>query len=215
MVTIEPLAPARYRVQFTASAGLREKLERLQALLRASVPDGDLAEIIEDAVTEKLQRLESRCFGRTRNPKGDKLPVAEAGKTRGGVGEAQGKAAGYGTRGSMTPCDLPASSRHVPAAVRRAVSERDGDRCGYVDADGHRCTARHRLEFHHRFPFGYGGGHSVDNVSLVCRTHNDYLAAIDYGRGMGSGTVEATGTSTDGCTGGGSRSGSDSCSDGG
>jgi hypothetical protein len=31
---IEPLAPARYKVQFTASAQLREKLERLRTLMR-------------------------------------------------------------------------------------------------------------------------------------------------------------------------------------
>ena len=30
---VEPLAPARYKVAFTASAELREKLERLQALM--------------------------------------------------------------------------------------------------------------------------------------------------------------------------------------
>jgi hypothetical protein len=240
-LTFAPLAPARYRVQFTASAGLREKLERLRALMLGSVPDGDLAAIIEDAVTEKLQRLETRRFGRTRKPKGDMLPGAEAGKTRGarplgaeagkargdeaiagaarantsgagraGVGEPQGKAAGYVTRGGLTPCDLPPPTRHIPAAVRRAVSERDGDRCCFVDAEGRRCTARHRLEFHHRFPFGYGGGHSVDNIRLVCRAHNRYLAAIDYGKGMGSGTIGATGTSADDCTGVGSRSGSDS-----
>jgi hypothetical protein len=66
---IEPLAPARYRVQFTASAQLRGKLERLRALMRSSVPDGDLAAVIEAAVTEKLERLEARRFGRTRKPR--------------------------------------------------------------------------------------------------------------------------------------------------
>ncbi len=32
---VQPLAPERYRVQFTASASLRDKLERLQALMRS------------------------------------------------------------------------------------------------------------------------------------------------------------------------------------
>src|SRR5262249_29689360 len=50
---IEPLAPARYKVQFTATATLHDKLQRLQALMRDQVPDGDLAAIIERAVTEK------------------------------------------------------------------------------------------------------------------------------------------------------------------
>jgi len=66
---VEPLAPARYKVQFTASAELHDKLERLRALMRSSVPDGDLAAIIEQAVTEKLQRLEARRFARTQAPR--------------------------------------------------------------------------------------------------------------------------------------------------
>jgi hypothetical protein len=66
---IQPLSPARYKVQFTASAGFRDKLERLQALMRSSVPDGDLAAILEQAVTEKLQRLEARRFARTAAPR--------------------------------------------------------------------------------------------------------------------------------------------------
>ncbi len=42
---VQPLAPARYKVQFTATAQLRDKLQRLQALMRPQVPDGDLAAI--------------------------------------------------------------------------------------------------------------------------------------------------------------------------
>jgi hypothetical protein len=35
--TVEPLSPARYKVQFTASAELQDKLERLQALMRSQI----------------------------------------------------------------------------------------------------------------------------------------------------------------------------------
>jgi 5-methylcytosine-specific restriction endonuclease McrA len=157
--TVEPIAPSRYKVQFTASAGLRDKLARLQALMRSSVPDGDLAVLIEDAVTEKLQRLEARRFGRTEKPR---HTVCER-KTA-----------------SDAASETAPSSRHIPAAVRRAVRERDGDRCRYVDAQGRRCTARDRLEFHHRHPFGHGGDHAVENLCLLCRAHNAYLAEADY-----------------------------------
>jgi 5-methylcytosine-specific restriction endonuclease McrA len=150
---VQPLAPARYKVQFTASAGLREKLERLRALMRSSVPDGDLAVLIEEAVTEKLQRLEARRFAQTKSPRNG---PAKSGKTP--------------------------SSRHIPAAVRRAVYERDGGRCRYADAQGRRCTARNGLEFHHRHPFGHGGDNSVANISLACKVHNNFLAEVDYGR---------------------------------
>ena len=150
---VQPLALARYKVQFTASAKLQGKLERLRALMRSQVPDGDLAAIIEQAVTEKLERLEARRFARTKTP-----------------------------RKRLEENDPTSSSRHIPAAVRRAVSERDGDRCRYVDETGKRCSGRGRLEFHHRHPFGLGGDHSPQNIGLLCRVHNQYLAQHDYGK---------------------------------
>ena len=149
---LQPLAPGRYRVQFTAGAELRDKLERLRALLRSEVPDGDLAAIIEKAVTEKLERLEARRFGRTSSPRKNPARISPE-----------------------------QSSRHIPAAVRRAVHRRDGGRCCFVDAHGRRCSERHRLEYHHRHPFALGGGHDPNNICLMCRTHNRYLAEVDYG----------------------------------
>ena len=66
---VQPLSSAKYKIQFTASAELRDKLERLRDLMRSSVPDGDLAAIIEDAVTEKLERLEAKRFAKTKSPR--------------------------------------------------------------------------------------------------------------------------------------------------
>ena len=151
--SVEPIAAGRYKVQFTASAELREKLERLQELMRSPRGDASLAAVIEAAVDEKLQRLEARRIGRTTKPR---KTVAES-----------------GTR---------PRSRRIPSAVRRAVWKRDGGQCRFVDERGHRCRARQGLEFHHRHPYGYGGDHSVENVQLACRTHNRYLAEIDYGK---------------------------------
>ena len=150
---IQALAPARYKVQFTARAELHDKLERLRALMRSEVPDGDLAAIIEQAITEKLERLEARRFARTNAP-----------------------------RKGLSETDPSPSSRHIPAAIRRAVRERDGNRCRYVDEQGRRCPERKRLEYHHRYPFGLGGDHSPANIRLMCRAHNTYLAEHDYGR---------------------------------
>jgi hypothetical protein len=145
---LEPLSRARYRVQFTASEALRDKLERLQALL----PGTDLATVVEQAVTEKLERLEARRFGRTKAP-----------------------------RKALSKADTSAGPRAIPAPVRRAVYERAGGRCAFQDARGRRCEARSRLEFHHRHPHGHGGDRTPDNISLLCRSHNQYLAEIDYG----------------------------------
>jgi 5-methylcytosine-specific restriction endonuclease McrA len=146
---VQPLSPGRYKVQFTASAELKQKLERFQALMG---PQVDLGAAIELAVTEKLERLEASRLARKKAPR--KSPEAEQTQT---------------------------TSRHIPAAIQRAVRERDGDRCRYLDTQGRRCKERHWLQFHHRHPFGLGGEHSAENIRLMCRAHNAYLAECDYG----------------------------------
>ncbi len=153
---VQPLSPARYKVQFTASAAFHDKLERLKALIRSSVPDGDLAAILEDAVTEKLERLEARRFGMTKAPRKEL---------------------------AATETSAP-SSRYIPAAVRRAVYERDGGQCRYSDDGGRRCSARRHLEFHHVEPHARGGDRSPENIRLMCRAHNAYLAERDYGEDL-------------------------------
>ncbi len=145
---VQPLAPERYKVTFTASRELREKLERLQSLTH-----GDLAAVIESAVTEKLERIEAKRFAETKTP-----------------------------RKSVDQANTSGASRYIPAAVRRFVCERDGNQCTFVDAAGRRCTQRLGLEFHHRDPFGLGGDHNPRNVVLMCRAHNVYLAEMEYGR---------------------------------
>jgi hypothetical protein len=149
--TVEPLAPARYKVQFTADAEFRDELERLQALTRTAVPDGDLGKVIRLAVTRELARLEAKRFGKTKKP-----------------------------RKRLGQTDRRSKSRHIPAAVRRFVEKRDGGRCTCRDKHGRRCAKRHDLEFHHKGAFGRGGEHSPENVTLMCRTHNALLAEQDY-----------------------------------
>jgi hypothetical protein len=71
-------------------------------------------------------------------------------------------------------------SRHVPAAVRRAVWVRDGGRCAFMGANG-RCTECGFLEYHHVVPFAAGGETTVDNVEMRCRAHNQYEADLYFG----------------------------------
>lgn len=72
-------------------------------------------------------------------------------------------------------------SRHIPAAVRRAVFERDCARCTYVDERGVRCHEVANLQLHHRDAFGMGGEHTADNLTLHCRAHNEMAAERDFG----------------------------------
>ena len=74
--------------------------------------------------------------------------------------------------------------RHIPAAVKRAVRERDQDQCTFRSESGQRCPARTRLEFDHIEPVARGGVATVDGMRLRCRAHNQYDAECTFGAGF-------------------------------
>ena len=149
----EPLGTERYRVQFTADRALYEQLQELRALMRHQVPDGDLGKILARAVAGLLAQVRKRKFAET------------------------------STRRSARPCPSPneTASRHIPAAIRRAVSERDGRRCTYVSSIGRRCDSREFLEFDHIEAWANTRAHPIDGITLRCRAHNQQRARIDFG----------------------------------
>jgi hypothetical protein len=62
---LEPLSPGRYRVQFTADAALKEKLELARDLMRHTLPGGDLAAIVARSLDLLIEQLMKRRFGAT------------------------------------------------------------------------------------------------------------------------------------------------------
>jgi len=71
--------------------------------------------------------------------------------------------------------------RYIPASVRRAVHERDGNQCTFVGTSGHRCEERAQLEYDHVHAFARGGLATVDNIRLRCRAHNQFTARRTFG----------------------------------
>jgi len=147
--TVRPLAEDRFEVRFTAPARTCDKLELARDLLRHAVPTGDMAEVIDRALTLLLEDLARKRFAATEHPR-------------------KGEPTGTG-------------SRHIPAAVKRAVWMRDQGRCRFTGTGGRRCDARGFLEFHHVQPFASGGEATADNIELRCRAHNSYEAELYFG----------------------------------
>ena len=68
---VRPLAPARYKVQFSIGRETHQKLRQLQDLLRHSVPTGDVAEIFDRALTlllKEVNRKKLAAVDRPRHP---------------------------------------------------------------------------------------------------------------------------------------------------
>lgn len=153
--TLDPVSADQWSVRFTADAAFKEELETLKSLLSHKIPDGNLREVLREAV---------RCA------------IQKHGKRRGAVKpERKRKPVASGPRG-------PGGREPIPAEVKRAVFERDGGRCTYVSPDGHRCGSRWKLELDHVEAAALGGKPTVENLRLRCRSHNALHAEETFGR---------------------------------
>ena len=145
---LEPLSASSYRVQFTASAELYAKIQRARELVSHALPNGDLAQLIERALDELIERETKRRIG---------------------------------AGGRRNARKLNAGSRHVPVEIARAVWRRDADQCTFVDAEGRRCSERRFLTLEHKHPYAFGGPPTVDNLCLLCASHNAHAARRVFG----------------------------------
>jgi hypothetical protein len=144
---VEPLSATSYRVEFTASAELHDKIQQARNLLSHAIPSGDLAQLFERAL--------------------DALLHAES-KRRVGTGQPRRR-------------QLEPGSRHIPRDIARAVWERDGAQCAFTDALGQRCSERRFLTIEHREPFARGGPATLENLCLLCGSHNAERAREEFG----------------------------------
>jgi hypothetical protein len=72
---VKPLAPERYKIQFTVSRETYEKLLKVQDLLRHSVPTGDPAIIFERGLDLLLTELERAKFAASTRPRASRAAV--------------------------------------------------------------------------------------------------------------------------------------------
>lgn len=126
--------------------------------MRHVLPQGDMAEVVDRALTLLLEDLARKKFAATPCP-------GHAGTSKARRSEG----------------------RHIPAAVKRAVWIRDGGRCVFVGKGSRRRRERGFLEFHHVRPYAVGGAPTVDNIQLRCRAHNAYGSDLFYGSPVSEG----------------------------
>jgi len=153
---VEPLAPALFKVEFTADQQLYDDIDKAKALLGPRLPRGELSELFGRAVRLLVEDLQKKKYAKTSRPRRAKRKAHEPNSGK--------------------------RSRHVPNEVKREVAERDGGQCTFVDEDGNRCQERWGIELHHdEVPFARDGAHTANNISLMCRTHNWFLAEQEFG----------------------------------
>ena len=181
----------------------RHALNQLKSLMSHVDPAMSYGRLVNRLVQEELRRRDPRLRGSNRDdarqptaghPDGNATakPAAAAGapsaepepadaaSTAKCAAPDHGVAASTPNRpGNGATGQQPAPpGRVIPAAIKRAVWERDQGRCSYVDpATGRRCTSRHLLQIDHIRPWARGGGTEPDNLRLLCHAHHRHRHA--------------------------------------
>jgi hypothetical protein len=166
---LPPLSPPQqYRMQFSTTEEHVQLVERAKSLLAHCAPGKSLGELHLQAMKLLVQALEKQKFAVTIRPhEQPSTPTSEtcneASETRDQAPETRDQAPETRDQAPETRDEIEVKvagveggpepvrrSRHVPAALRRTVFERDGGRCTYVDERGERCRETHGLELRSR-----------------------------------------------------------------
>ncbi len=88
----------------------------------------------------------------------------------------------FGKASRPRPSREQNDTARVLRATRRAVFERDGERCTFTDAEGRRCPATTWLELDHVISRARKGTNEIGNLRVRCRAHNALHAEQTFGK---------------------------------
>jgi hypothetical protein len=148
---VKPLSPELLHVEFTAPRSFLKLLRQGQALVRHQIKDGDIASVVQLAMREMVAKRMKKKFAVGAKPRAS----------------------------SRKPKNN--RSRHIPAATKREVFERDGGRCTFTDARGRRC-GEPVVQFDHIDGFARTREHRAERMRLLCPAHNQHVANKLYGK---------------------------------
>lgn len=149
---IKPIAANRVKIEFRADEPVAEMIERAKQLLRHKYPDGRLEDIFREVLELFLEKKDpERKVQRIEEKKAKELTKP------------------------------PISTRYISQTMKLEIWKRDGGQCAFVSKNGSRCAERGMLELDHIEPWALGGKSTLENLRLLCRTHNQWRAKQTFG----------------------------------
>jgi len=182
---IVPLTADIRRVHFNVGKRVVQKLEAARDGLAHAIPDATMEQVLEAALDLLLEK-QARARGLVKRPR---TTIAEIPPPLALLPTEPTPTRPAPTEPPPTtpPAKEPPPPRRtgprepIPAAVRRAVWERDAGRCSWPLDGGGRCGSTHRLELDHIRPWAEWGPSTAENLRVVCARHNALAARRAFG----------------------------------
>lgn len=147
-------AEERLRITFGAEREFLQLIEKAKQILSGKYPMGaSLEEVFREALRLLIEKYdpERRAERRTNEEKNSNSATKSKGESSHTI-----------------------LHRQIPIRIRDEVFKRDGGKCTYISPSGQQCQSTWDLEVDHIRPFSMGGDHSLDNLRLLCRAHNNF-----------------------------------------
>jgi len=161
--TTPPTYEKRFRFLFSGNTEFMERYEEAEQLLSSKYPQGVPPEVL---FMEALEVLLDKKSPKRREARREKRKERQS--------KASQKKASCKTSKQ--------TSRYIPQPLRDKVLIRDEHRCTFVGANGKRCCSTKDLQLDHMEPWALGGETTDENLRVVCRKHNKFLAEHSFGR---------------------------------
>jgi HNH endonuclease len=179
---VEPLTADLRRLHITVSREFLRDLERARDGLSHAIPSATTEQVLQVALRLLLE-TQARARGQVKRPRSSiaaAAPLAEV------PADTAATPREVSSPIALIPTEPPSPRRTgpretIPAAVRRAVWERDQGRCAWPLDAGGCCGSTHQLELDHVVPWARDGEPTVENLRLVCHRHNLLAARRAFG----------------------------------
>ncbi|MES2769030.1 MAG: HNH endonuclease signature motif containing protein [Bdellovibrionota bacterium] len=163
---------------------LISKLDKIKALMshkNPSMTDQELIEAMAEIVIQKIDPIEKANRAKIRKQKNNtpQLPIEEVKKQQSkNILETKPSgsrldASSLKNRQSRTSVS---HTRYIPSTIKHAVYKRDKGQCTHKS-----CNSNKFLEYDHITPIAMGGKTTIQNLRLLCRTHNQRAAIEKFG----------------------------------
>ena len=167
--SLTPISEDRFRISFSISEQLNQKLEKLKQLLShvdSSMTTETLLDRLAELGLDKFDPVRAAVRSKERENRTFKISKADM-KTSPPAQEVV-----WPSKDRFSK-----RSRYIAAAERHALSSiYDGHGCQFIDeTSGRRCGSEHFLQMDHELPFSHGGENTADNLRIICGAHNRLL----------------------------------------
>ena len=141
-----------------------------------------IKQALKIAVTEKSKKMQPRTDSLAKATQQTRVqsqpPIQSQPAT-----STNGSRCGTPTRQSRAGVSRPRQRKYISVHKRRVVYQEAGNQCTFVSPlTGKRCESRHQLEIEHIQPLAKNGSDDLENLTLLCKSHNLYNAAQHFGR---------------------------------